>query len=238
MIVLDDFSKSYGHRFAVKNLSFTAETGCITALTGLNGAGKTTVLKAVCSIHYADTGSVRVNGIDAEQDSVQNKRQIGFMSEHADFSLPYTVYEFLHYEAAVMLADRSDSEKKKAVARAANRCVLHPVFLQHVKSLSNGWKRRLSLARSLLTDPPVLVLDEPASGLDPRQRSDMYALIKRLSETKTVLFSTHFLGEAENLCSKIVILHKGTVAAQGTKEQLCAQSKCKTLEQAFLRITE
>lgn len=238
MIELRNFSKSYGSREILHGVNFTAPPRSVTALAGLNGAGKTTILKAVCSIHYADGGSVSVNGIDAEASSVKNKAQTGFMSEHADFSLPFTVYELLHFHAAAVLAESPAKAQKDAVFFAAESCGLCDVFSQKVKDLSNGLKRRLSLACCLLKNPSVLVLDEPEAGLDPRQTADMRSLITELSKTKTVLFSTHLISEIENLCSKIIILHNGTVAADGTKEALCAQTGSTRLEDAFLRITE
>ncbi|WP_428771574.1 ABC transporter ATP-binding protein [Treponema sp. HNW] len=234
MIVLENFSKSYGRHTAVENLSFSAESACITALAGLNGAGKTTVLKAICGIHRADSGLVSVNGIDTAENPVEAASLIGFMSEHAVFPPFFTVYEFLYGEALILC------EAQKAAGnleRVMSLCDLEALANRKIASLSNGEKKRTALARSLLSDPEILILDEPASGLDPAQSARMRSLIAAAGKTKTVLFSTHLIHEMENLCTEIVILHKGRLAAQGSVSSLCVQTGADNLETAFLRIT-
>lgn len=247
MIVLEDFSKNYGSYKAVEKLSFTAENARITALAGLNGAGKTTVLKAVCGIHRPDSGRILLNGIDTAEEPEKAALAVGFMSEHAVFPSFFTVYEFLYHEAAILFASRACGHKdtapslKKAVSAELERlisvCDLADLAHRKIASLSNGQKRRTALARSLLGDPEVLVLDEPASGLDPAQSARMRSLIADLSRSKTVLFSTHLIHEMESLCAEIIILHKGCLAASGTARDLCLQAGTDDLETAFLRIT-
>lgn len=250
MIVLEDFSKAYGRHKAVEHLCFTAESSSVTALAGLNGAGKTTVLKAVCGIHRADSGRVLVNGINVAENPVENAGQIGFMSEQSAFPPFFTVYEFLYHEAQIIFAaekksrfaggtEFTDTRRKmlSALDRVIVLCDLETLADRKIASLSNGEKRRTALARSLLSDPSVLVLDEPASSLDPKQSAHMRELIAELGKTKTVLFSTHLIHEMQNLCDKIVILHKGRLAAEGTVAQLCDQAGVSGLEKAFLHIT-
>lgn len=237
MIELHSVTKNYGNRCAVRDVSFTAPSNAVTALIGLNGAGKTTVLKAVCSLHCADSGTVLVNGIDAAENSIANKKQTAFMSERSAFFPEYTVYEFLRKEAALLFVDLDKAKQKERITHVARLCGIHEVFSQKIGTLSHGWLRRLSFSRCLLSDPQVLVLDEPASGLDPRQSADMRALIEKLSEHKTILFSTHLIREMETLCSKIVVLHKGSVIFQGSQNELCALTGEKTLEKSFLSIT-
>ena len=237
MIELHSVTKNYGNRCAVHNISFSAPSNSVTALIGLNGAGKTTILKAVCSMHYADSGVVLVNGIDAAENSIANKKQTAFMSERSAFFPEYTVYEFLCREAAVLFAGSDKTEQKERIVQASRLCGIHNVFSQKIGTLSHGWQRRLAFSRCLLSDPQVLVLDEPASGLDPRQSADMRSLIEKLSEHKTVFFSTHLIREMETLCSKIVVLHKGSVIFQGSQNELCTLTGEKTLEKSFLNIT-
>lgn len=244
---MEDFSKSYGRRRAAENLSFCAERASVTALAGLNGAGKTTVLKAVCGIHRADSGRVIVNGIDTALFPEKAALSVGFMGEQNVFPPFLTVYEFLYHEALILCAaqEKKQSERgtriknsTQALERVVSLCDLESLADRKIAFLSNGEKKRTALARSLLSDPPILVLDEPASGLDPSQSARMRALIADLGRSKTVLFSTHLIHEMENLCAKIVILHKGHLAAQGSARELCRQTGVQGLENAFLRITE
>lgn len=286
MIVLEDFSKNYGSYKAVEKLSFTARSSRVTALAGLNGAGKTTVLKAVCGIHRPDSGRILIDcvdtgdgidtindidtigGIDTAEEPEKAAASVGYMSEHAVFPPFFTVYEFLYHEADILYAARFCRQKaaqaglkkkgvicgfdcrpvKKTVMtekktimteleRVIDLCDLADLADRKIASLSNGQKRRTALARSLLGDPAVLVLDEPASGLDPAQSARMRSLIADLSRSKTVLFSTHLIHEMESLCAEIIILHKGRLAASGTARDLCRTANTDDLETAFLRIT-
>lgn len=279
MIVLEDFSKSYGSYKAVEKLSFTARSSQVTALAGLNGAGKTTVLKAVCGIHRPDSGRILIDcvdtgdgidmvndiatigSIDTAEEPEKAAASVGYMSEHAVFPPFFTVYEFLYHEADILYAARFCRQKsaqaglkkkgvicgfecrsvKKTVMteleRVIDLCDLADLADRKIASLSNGQKRRTALARSLLGDPAVLVLDEPASGLDPAQSARMRSLIADLSRSKTVLFSTHLIHEMESLCAEIIILHKGRLAASGTARDLCRMTNTDDLETAFLRIT-
>ena len=267
MIVLEDFSKNYGSYKAVEKLSFTARSSRVTALAGLNGAGKTTVLKAVCGIHRPDSGRILIDcvdtgdGIDTAEEPEKAAASVGYMSEHAVFPPFFTVYEFLYHEADILFTARFCRQKsaqaglkktgvicgfdccsvKKTVMteleRVIDLCDLADLADRKIASLSNGQKRRTALARSLLGDPAVLVLDEPASGLDPAQSARMRSLIADLSRSKTVLFSTHLIHEMESLCAEIIILHKGRLAASGTARDLCRTANTDDLETAFLRIT-
>ena len=279
MIVLEDFSKNYGSYKAVEKLSFTARSSQVTALAGLNGAGKTTVLKAVCGIHRPDSGRILIDcvdtgdgidmvndiatigGIDTAEEPEKAAASVGYMSEHAVFPPFFTVYEFLYHEADILFTAgfyRQKSAqaglKKKGVIcgfdcrsvkktlmteldRVIDLCDLADLADRKIASLSNGQKRRTALARSLLGDPAVLVLDEPASGLDPAQSARMRSLIADLSRSKTVLFSTHLIHEMESLCAEIIILHKGRLVASGTARDLCRTANTDDLETAFLRIT-
>lgn len=268
MIVLEDFSKNYGSYKAVEKLSFTARSSRVTALAGLNGAGKTTVLKAVCGIHRPDSGRILIDCVDTAEEPEKAAASVGYMSEHAVFPPFFTVYEFLYHEADILYAARFCRQKaaqaglkkkgvicgfdcrpvKKTVMtekktimseleRVIDLCDLADLADRKIASLSNGQKRRTALARSLLGDPAVLVLDEPASGLDPAQSARMRSLIADLSRSKTVLFSTHLIHEMESLCAEIIILHKGRLAASGTARDLCRTANTDDLETAFLRIT-
>ncbi|MFI3258400.1 MAG: ABC transporter ATP-binding protein [Spirochaetales bacterium] len=238
MIELQSFTKSYGNTVAAEDVSFIAPSCCVTALAGLNGAGKTTVLKAVCSMHYADSGSVRVNGIDAHDFPIKNKSQIGFVSEQSNFHGEYTVFEFLLCEVAVILSAVAKKQRLQEVFSVTELCSLQEVVFKRIKTLSKGYRQRLSLARCLLGNPSVLVLDEPTSGLDPRQIVEMRNLIENLAVSKTVLISTHLMQEMQALCSHIAVMHKGRLEFFGSEKDLCIKTAQPDLETAFLKLTE
>ncbi len=231
LIELKEFSKSYGTTRAVDTVSFIAPEKSITALAGLNGAGKTTILKAIASFHYGDSGIVFVNGIDTERNPVQNKKQIGFVSESAHFFSDYTVLEYLNFMSSIVRAN------KTRISEMIRMFSLDDVVSKKIKALSKGYKQRVLFATALLHDPTVLLLDEPTSGLDPRQIVEMRKLIVELGKTKTILISTHIMQEIEALCSNIIILHKGKIIASGTEKELCNISHTATIEDAFLKLT-
>lgn len=238
MIELNSFTKSYGTVTAVKDISFIAPSRAITGLAGLNGAGKTTILKAVASIHYADSGHILVNGLDAHASPLKNKGQTGFIPEQSSFYPDYTVHEFLHREADIVLFTQTKTFRREQIQSVIEQCALSEVYTKKIKTLSKGYRQRLSVARCLLGNPSVLVLDEPTSGLDPRQIVDMRRLIENLAREKTILISTHLMQEIEALCSCIAVIHHGSLAAFGSEQELCAQTGEHSLEKAFLTLTD
>ncbi len=234
LIVVSEFSKSYGKTLAADTVSFVAPSNSITALVGLNGAGKTTILKAIASYHYCDSGSILVNNVDVVENSVLNKEQIGFVCENAQFFRDFTVLEYLKFEASLVLVH---NEQKKRILEVIEMFSLQEVLSKKVKTLSKGFTQRLLFAKALLSDPSVLLLDEPTSGLDPRQIVDMRNLIKELGKNKTILISTHIMQEVESLCDNIVIIHKGKLLSAGTEQEICNKTQTKSIEDAFLAIT-
>ena len=234
MIIVSDFSKSYGKTLAVENVSFVAPSNSITALVGLNGAGKTTILKAIASYHYCDSGSILVNNVDVAENSVLNKEQIGFVCENTQFFSNFTVLEYLEFEASLVLPR---NQQKIRISKVIKVFSLQEVLQKKVKTLSKGFTQRLLFSKALLSDPPVLLLDEPTSGLDPRQIVEMRNLIKELGKNKTILISTHIMQEVESLCNSIVIIHNGKLLSTGTEQEICNKTKTKSIEEAFLAIT-
>jgi ABC-2 type transport system ATP-binding protein len=226
----------------VSGLTFTAEPGAITGLLGPNGSGKTTVLKAVAGIHLATRGAVLVEGRDAAADSRAVRSLTGYAAENARLPPDFTVAETLSFAAPVALAFRgmSKAERREAALREVERAVetlaLESVLSTPITHLSKGYAQRVSLALALLGDPPVLVLDEPASGLDPAQIFELRELLKTLGREKTVILSTHLIQEAEALCPVIVILREGRLVAAGSREDLLAASGEANLEKAYLAL--
>lgn len=238
MIELAHFSKNYGSSTAVSDVSFTAKDSKITGLLGANGAGKTTILKAICAIHYATSGSVLVDNINVEDEPLKVKSITGYVSENPRFYENFTVIDFLKFIADVRFCNLSKPEKNAAIKErtsyAIETCALNDVLSKKIAALSKGYRQRLAFAAAIMHEPKILVLDEPVSGLDPVQIQEMRALIKSMSKDKTILLSTHLMQEVSALCDEVVILTKGRLAASGTPDEILQKSGKSNLEDAFL----
>ena len=240
MIELIDFSKSYNSKdYAVKNFFMTCKPGKITGLLGINGAGKTTILKAICARHYPTSGKILVNGIDSSLYPEKIKSVTGFVEEQNSSSFlqanDFTVYEYLLFFASLNCEKNRVFERLQTVKKDFS---LEDVWSKKTGKLSQGFKKRVAFACALIHDPEVLVFDEPAGGLDPSQIIKVRQLIKSLKKTHTILLSTHLMQEVDALCDYIYIINKGIRAAFGTAESITKEQNCRNLEQAFLKITE
>lgn len=241
MIEVDSFTKIYGMKKsggkAVDGVSFVARPGVITGLLGPNGAGKTTILKAICALHYPTEGAVRVMGRDVESFPVEVRSLVGYVSEQPALIGSLTTKEFLHYAGELRFAGRAGAVVADAVERVVEECQLQEVFHKPISHLSKGYRQRLSFAQALLHNPPVLVLDEPVSGLDPAQIRQMRDMIKRLGSKKTILLSTHLMQEVEALCQQVHIISRGRLVASGSAQEIAAATGTKSFEDAFLKLT-
>jgi ABC-2 type transport system ATP-binding protein len=244
VISLSGFSKTYysGLRHlpvkAVQDVSFKAGQGKITGLLGLNGAGKTTIIRAICGLHYATTGHVLIGSdqgplIDAAENPVVVKNLTGYVPEQPVFYDDFTIREFL--ETTASMHGLCGIERKNAVDRVVAICSLEDVLGKKISELSKGLLQRVSFAQALIHDPPVLVLDEPASGLDPAQIHQMHQFLKTLSPDKTILLSTHIMQEASTLCSDICIISCGRLVTAGSVTDI-TDSGQKSLESVFLEV--
>jgi ABC-2 type transport system ATP-binding protein len=209
-----ELHKSYGATEAVRGVSFEVDRGEILGLLGPNGAGKTSIMKILTGYHYPDEGRALVNDLDVTESPLEVKRLLGYLPESAPLYPDLSPAEYLSFAA-----DSRGLEgvaRKTAIERAVAACGLGPVWSRPVEALSKGFRQRLGLAQAILHDPEVLILDEPTTGLDPNQILEIRSLIRELGQEKTVILSTHILQEVEALCSKVVILNEGRVAAQGS----------------------
>ncbi|MCR5724188.1 MAG: ABC transporter ATP-binding protein [Treponema sp.] len=237
MIELIHFTKRYAKKNApaVHDLNMSCRPGTITGLLGLNGAGKTTVLKAVCARHFATSGAVIVNELNASDEAEKVRLATGFVSEQAMLPGEYTVLEYIRLRAA--LYGLSGCAADEALERTLDWCALGDVRHQKIRTLSKGYAERVNFAQALVHNPPVLVLDEPASGLDPAQIVQMRALIKRLLPERTILLSTHLMQEVDALCDTVYILHKGACVASGKPEHIVRETGAENIEKAFFALT-
>jgi ABC-2 type transport system ATP-binding protein len=222
MIEVNNLSKVFGTKTAVNHLSFTVQKGEVLGFLGPNGAGKSTTMRMITGYLPPSSGSVKVCGFDIVSDPIAAKRKIGYLPEAAPSYADMTVISFLNFSAE--LRGLSGQAKKAAVRRAVDLTFLDSVLNQDIDTLSKGYKHRTCLAQSLIHDPEVLILDEPTDGLDPNQKHEVRQLIKRMGETKTIIFSTHILEEVESVCSRAIIIDRGNIVANGTPAELKASA--------------
>ncbi len=218
MIQVEQLTKRYGDRVAVRDVSFSVERGEIVGFLGPNGAGKTTTLRMITGFLAPSSGRIRVDGIDALGDSERARARIGYMPEGVPLYPEMRVQEYLRYRARLKGVRRADV--KKNVDKALELAGVADARERIIGQLSKGYRQRVGLADALVADPPLLILDEPTSGLDPNQMRAVRDLVRGFAGEKTVFLSTHILPEVEATCSRVVIIHKGRVVGSGPTETL------------------
>jgi ABC-2 type transport system ATP-binding protein len=223
VIKVQHLTKAFGAKVAVNDLSFSVERGEVLGFLGPNGAGKSTTMRMVTGFIPPTSGTVSVGGHDVLEDPIGAKRLMGYLPENAPGYADMTVRGFLRFIAE--LRGLKGEERRRAVNHAIELCFLENVLHQTIDTLSKGYKHRTCLAQALLHDPAVLILDEPTDGLDPNQKHEVRNLIKRMGENKAIVFSTHILEEVEAACSRVIIIDRGVIVANGTPAELKARSQ-------------
>ncbi|MCB1090261.1 MAG: ATP-binding cassette domain-containing protein [Verrucomicrobiae bacterium] len=223
MIEVKNLSKHFGDKVAVDNISFTVQKGEVLGFLGPNGAGKSTTMRMVTGYLPPTDGSVSIGGADILDDEIAAKSKIGYLPENAPLYSDMTVEDFLRFSAEMRRVPAAEIDA--AIDKAIETCFLQRVRHQSVDTLSKGFRHRTCLAQSIIHDPEVLILDEPTDGLDPNQKHEVRNLIKRMGETKAIIFSTHILEEVEASCTRAIIIDRGKVIADGTPEQLKAKAE-------------
>jgi ABC-2 type transport system ATP-binding protein len=219
---VSQLSKLYGNQKALDGVSFTASPGKILGFLGPNGAGKSTTMKIITGYLKADTGSVTILGENALEQPKKVSSKIGYLPEHNPLYLDLYVREFLEFSGG--LYGLKSSQIRNRVDELIKKTGLS--FEQHKKigQLSKGYRQRVGLARALIHDPQVVILDEPTTGLDPNQLIEIRNLIREVGENKTLIFSTHIMQEVEAICQDVVIVNKGEILAASSLSQLQAGS--------------
>jgi len=221
MITVENLSKSYAAKSAIEGVSFQVEKGEILGFLGPNGAGKTTTMRIVTGFMPATEGTVKVDGFDVFENPIDVRRRIGYLPENPPLYLEMTVAGYLRFVAKIkgVPKENIDSEVKRVMERVS----ISDVRERIIAKLSKGYKQRVGLAQALLNDPPVMILDEPTIGLDPKQIHEVRELVKDLAGNHTVVLSTHILPEVEQTCHRVVIINKGKIVAVDTPQNLRSQ---------------
>ncbi len=220
MVEVRGLTKFYGRMAAIKDVSFTVQTGSVVGFLGPNGAGKTTTMRILTCYSPPSSGSVRILGMEATSESMKIRRNLGYLPENVplyDWMRVRGYLEFVCRAKGIQQKKRNDE-----IERVTSSVGLNDVMGKIVKWLSKGYRQRLGLAQALIGDPPIIILDEPTIGLDPRQIREIRGLIRSLSKDRTVILSTHILPEVSQICDRVIIINKGTIVAEDTPANLMA----------------
>lgn len=215
-------SKTYGTQQVLDQVSFTATPGRILGFLGPNGAGKSTTMKIITGFLKADSGEVKVLGQDALSDPQKTSSLIGYLPEHNPLYLEMYVREFLEFSAGLYGIKTSDARSRSE--ELIRKTGLLPEQHKKIGQLSKGYRQRVGLARALIHDPQVVILDEPTTGLDPNQLVEIRQLIQEVAQNKTLILSTHIMQEVEAICQDVVLINKGKIRAADALQNLKSES--------------
>ena len=218
-IEIKNISKTYGDKQALDNISFSIKKGEIVGLLGPNGAGKSTLMKILTTYLSPDKGSVMVNDYSAATQPMEVKRSIGYLPEHNPLHLDMFVREYLNYIVSIYKVD------KQQIEPILQDCGLSDHANKKIGALSKGYRQRLGLAAALISNPEVLILDEPTTGLDPNQLIEIRNLIREAGKEKTILLSTHIMQEVEAICDRVIIIKEGQIVADKILKDLRAANE-------------
>ena len=215
-IIVNNVTKLYGVQKALNNVSFTVNSGEIVGFLGPNGAGKSTMMKIITCFIPPTEGSVKVCGFDINEQSIEVRKQIGYLPEHNPLYLDMYVKEFLEFTGGLYKIKNLKSRVKEMIELTG----LQVEQKKKIGALSKGYRQRVGLAQAIIHDPKVLIMDEPTTGLDPNQLEEIRGLIITLGKEKTVMLSTHIMQEVEAVCHKVIIINKGEIVADESTEAL------------------
>lgn len=224
MLTVSNLVKLYGNEKALDNLSFTGKSGEIIGLIGPNGAGKSTAMNIITGYLAPTSGEVEINGFNIQTTPIEARKSTGFLPETPPLYTKMTVYEYLNF-AAELKGIKKD--RNKCVKSVIERLSLEEVQNKLTGTLSKGYRQRTGMAQAIINNPRLLILDEPASGLDPRQITEMNSLILSLKSDSLIILSSHQLKEVYNLCDKILLINKGKLLFSGTSSEISAGLKNK-----------
>lgn len=223
MIEVRDLTKDYGDHRAIDHLNFSVSKGEVVGFLGPNGAGKSTTMKIITGFMAPSSGEARVAGFDVFENPIEVKKRIGYLPETPPVYGDMLVRDYLEYVARLKKVD--PSKIKPQVELALEKTSLQQVQKRLIQNLSKGFRQRVGIAQALVSDPEILILDEPTVGLDPKQVAEVRHLIQELRGQHTIILSTHILPEVEATCQKVIIIHQGKIVAQDQIENLGKRQK-------------
>ena len=233
-ISVSNLSKSYGSQIAVNAINFSINNGEIVGFLGPNGAGKSTTMKILAGFISSSSGKAMLNDTIISVDSLESKRQVGYLPEHNPLYLEMYIVEYLTFVGS--LYGMAGQFLKKRIEEVINLVGLNPEKHKKIEQLSKGFRQRVGLAQALLHDPEVLILDEPTTGLDPNQLVEIRNLIKEIGKSKTIILSTHIMQEVEAICDRVIIINKGNIVADDSLSTI--KKNGETLEDVFRNLTK
>lgn len=238
LIQVQHFTKKYGDKAVVKDISFTAKDGAITGFIGHNGAGKSTTIKAITGVISPTEGTILINGIDIARDALNAKRQFGYVSDSPDHFLRLSGMEYLDFMADIY--DAPAEGRAQFIEDYAKRFGIYDALNNKILSYSHGMRQKIMIMGALIHDPSVWILDEPLTGLDPQSAFELKKMMREhVEKGNSVFFSTHVLEVAEKLCDEICIIKNGELLYNGTLDELKSTYKSQaSLENIFLELTE
>lgn len=220
MIEVKGLTKKYGSFYAIKDVSFKVEEGEIVGFLGPNGAGKSTTMNIIAGYLAATDGSVTVNGYDVVTKAMDAKRRIGYLPEQPPLYPDMTVKAYLDF---VFDLKQVKANRKEHIKKICTLVQIDNVYNRIIKHLSKGYRQRVGIAQALIGTPPIVILDEPTVGLDPKQKDEILYLIQALGKKHTVMFSSHILSEVQQVCQRVIIINKGEIIADGKTGDMAMQ---------------
>ena len=233
VITIDNVCKNYKSKKALDNVSLSIKQGELFGLLGVNGAGKTTLIKILCGLTKKTSGTVTINNLNLDKEIDKIKEIIDISPQETSVANNLTVKENLEFFANIY--SNNDASTINEVVDIFN---LNEVLNQRAKTLSGGYKRRLSIAIALISKPQILFLDEPTLGLDVFARRELWGIIKKLKNSITIILTSHYLEEIENLCDRVAILSNGKLLKTGTIEEIKQITNAQNFEDAFIKLVE
>jgi ABC-2 type transport system ATP-binding protein len=210
MIEVKNLTKFYGNKKAVDDVSFAVNKGDVLGFLGPNGAGKSTTMKMVTGFLKPTAGTATIGGFDIQKEARKAKQLFGYLPENGPLYEEMTVREFLEFIAGLRM---EQSKVKDSIARVTEMCHVQEVLAQPIETLSKGYRQRVGMAQALIHDPSVLIMDEPTDGLDPNQKHGVRNLISSMARDKAIILSTHILEEVDAMCTRLIVIAKGTILA-------------------------
>ena len=226
MIHADNLTKMFGSYTALDRVSFDVRKGEVVGFLGPNGAGKSTTMRILTCFLSPTAGTARVHGFDVFDSPLEVRRMIGYLPQRAPLYHDMTVWSYLEFCASVRGIDAPTFRKR--LRKSVEVCGIAQVLGRDIRTLSHGYRQRVGLAQALIHDPPILVLDEPTSDLDPNEKAEVISYIREIGKERTILLSTHNLSEVEAACARAIIVSRGRLVADGTLDSIRARKRGRT----------